>query len=91
MGFCKCYGFVTATFLVCSWLQVYSVTDVAVGAPQEDEGVGAVYIYLGGSKGPSQSYSQRISGQLLKKGLLSFGTHISQPISNLSAYPGSGW
>ncbi|XP_025096217.1 integrin alpha-9-like isoform X1 [Pomacea canaliculata] len=64
-----------------------SINDVAVGAPQEDEGVGAVYIYLGGSKGPSQSYSQRISGQLLKKGLLSFGTHISQPISNLSAYP----
>lgn len=90
MGFCKCYGFVLATFLVCSWLQVYYITDVAIGAPQEDEGVGAVYIYLGRSKGPRQSYSQRISGRRFKKRLLSFGTHISQPVSNLSAYPGTG-
>ncbi|XP_025096221.1 integrin alpha-9-like [Pomacea canaliculata] len=64
-----------------------SINDVAIGAPQEDEGVGAVYIYLGRSKGPSQSYSQRISGQRIEKRLLSFGTHISQPVSNLSAYP----
>ncbi|PVD29910.1 hypothetical protein C0Q70_09167 [Pomacea canaliculata] len=62
------------------------VTDVAVGAPQEDEGRGAVYIYLGSSKGPETTFSQRISGRDIGKGLFSFGSHISQPTSDISAY-----
>ncbi|PVD29906.1 hypothetical protein C0Q70_09163 [Pomacea canaliculata] len=63
-----------------------SIDDVAVGAPQEDEGRGAVYIYLGSSKGPETTFSQRISGRDIGKGLFSFGSHISQPTSDISAY-----
>ncbi|XP_045768138.1 integrin alpha-9-like isoform X1 [Maniola jurtina] len=34
--------------------------DIAIGAPWEDEGKGAVYIYRGGKKGLNKQYDQRI-------------------------------
>lgn len=36
-------------------------TDVAISAPNEDDGVGAVYIYLGSKNGIQKTYSQRLS------------------------------
>ncbi|KAJ8924151.1 hypothetical protein NQ315_006935 [Exocentrus adspersus] len=38
-----------------------SYVDVAISAPNEDDGVGAVYIYRGGKTGINQVYSQRLS------------------------------
>ncbi|XP_053118726.1 integrin alpha-X-like isoform X2 [Hemicordylus capensis] len=37
-------------------------TDVAIGAPMEDEGRGAVYIFRGSSSSINQKYSQRLQG-----------------------------
>ncbi|XP_046899593.1 integrin alpha-L-like isoform X2 [Hypomesus transpacificus] len=48
--------------------------DVAVGAPLEDEGRGAVYIYLGDKLGGiRKSYNQRIAAKMLRDDLELFG------------------
>ncbi|XP_046899597.1 integrin alpha-D isoform X2 [Hypomesus transpacificus] len=48
--------------------------DVAVGAPLEDEGRGAVYIYLGDKLGGiRKSYTQRIAAKMLSNDLELFG------------------
>uniref|UniRef100_A0A8C9VKL9 Integrin subunit alpha 4 n=1 Tax=Scleropages formosus TaxID=113540 RepID=A0A8C9VKL9_SCLFO len=51
--------------------------DVAVGAPQEDDLRGAVYIYNGRKSGISRTYSQRISGSVLGVDLRMFGQSVS--------------
>ncbi|XP_067115632.1 integrin alpha-L-like [Osmerus mordax] len=48
--------------------------DVAVGAPLEDDGRGAVYIYLGDKLGGiRESYTQRIAAKMLSSDLQLFG------------------
>ncbi|TRY88287.1 hypothetical protein DNTS_029033 [Danionella cerebrum] len=52
-------------------------SDVAVGAPQEDELRGAVYIYNGRRSGIARSFSQRIPGSLLSHNFRMFGQSVS--------------
>ncbi|CAK7308136.1 Integrin alpha-4 [Vulpes lagopus] len=54
--------------------------DVAVGAPQEDDLRGAVYIYNGRADGISTAFSQRIEGLQISKSLSMFGQSISGQI-----------
>ncbi|XP_075937997.1 integrin alpha-4 [Anarhichas minor] len=54
--------------------------DVAVGAPQEDELKGAVYIYNGREEGISPTPSQRITGSTLGRNLRMFGQSLSSGI-----------
>ncbi|XP_034549699.1 integrin alpha-4 [Notolabrus celidotus] len=54
--------------------------DVAIGAPQEDELKGAVYIYNGRKDGISPTPSQRISGSTLGRDLRMFGQSLSSGI-----------
>ena len=54
-------------------------TDIAIGAPYEDEGAGAVYIFNGQSGRISTTHSQRISAKPLPGGIMSFGSYISVP------------
>nr|AVP12650.1 integrin alpha 1 [Littorina littorea] len=63
-----------------------SLNDIAVGAPEEEGGAGALYIYLGSPSGPSTKYSQKIRGNEFEPSLSSFGSHISKPTSDLSLY-----
>ncbi|XP_061091253.1 integrin alpha-4-like isoform X2 [Conger conger] len=51
--------------------------DVAVGAPQEDNLKGAVYIYNGRRNGITQTYVQRITGALLGNPFKMFGQSVS--------------
>ncbi|KAM6453497.1 integrin alpha-M-like [Liasis olivaceus] len=48
-------------------------TDVAVGAPMEDENQGAVYIFKGKRRSVNQAFSQRIRASLLATRLQYFG------------------
>ncbi|XP_060112805.1 integrin alpha-X-like [Heteronotia binoei] len=52
------------------------LADVAVGAPMEDEGHGAVYIFLGEGDRLKEQYSQRIPATALSSGLDFFGQSI---------------
>ncbi|KAM4561430.1 integrin alpha-4 [Fundulus diaphanus] len=54
--------------------------DVAVGAPQEDDLKGAVYIYNGRKEGISPSPSQRITGSSLGRDLRMFGQSLNSGI-----------
>ncbi|KAL8570345.1 hypothetical protein ACOMHN_035763 [Nucella lapillus] len=63
-----------------------SINDIAVGAPVEEEGAGAVYIYLGTRQGPANTYSQKIRGKDFTPPLSSFGSHVFKPTSELSDY-----
>ncbi|MBZ3869784.1 Integrin alpha-4 [Sciurus carolinensis] len=54
--------------------------DVAIGAPQEDDLRGAIYIYNGRVDGISPSFSQRIEGLQISKSLSMFGQSISGQI-----------
>uniref|UniRef100_A0A8C1NBN5 Integrin alpha 4 n=1 Tax=Cyprinus carpio TaxID=7962 RepID=A0A8C1NBN5_CYPCA len=51
--------------------------DVAIGAPQENDLCGAIYIYNGRRSGIARSFSQRITGSLLGKNLRMFGQSVS--------------
>ncbi|KAL8165580.1 UNVERIFIED_CONTAM: Integrin alpha-9 [Gekko kuhli] len=51
--------------------------DVAIGAPKEDDYIGAVYIYHGHSGGIVPQYSMRISGKRVNPRLQMFGQSIS--------------
>ncbi|XP_064614129.1 integrin alpha-9-like [Liolophura sinensis] len=52
--------------------------DLAVGAPYEDDKVGAVYIYNGSPGGLKREISQRIGGNAVKDGIQTFGWSISR-------------
>ncbi|NXA58690.1 ITA4 protein, partial [Mohoua ochrocephala] len=54
--------------------------DVAIGAPQEDDLKGAIYIYNGREDGITPSFSQRIQGQEVSNSLSMFGQSISSGI-----------
>ncbi|NWV76406.1 ITA4 protein, partial [Dasyornis broadbenti] len=54
--------------------------DVAIGAPQEDNLKGAIYIYNGRADGITPSFSQRIQGQEVSNSLSMFGQSISSGI-----------
>uniref|UniRef100_A0A7N8YKK1 Integrin alpha 4 n=1 Tax=Mastacembelus armatus TaxID=205130 RepID=A0A7N8YKK1_9TELE len=54
--------------------------DVAIGAPQEDNLKGAVYIYNGRKEGISPTPSQRITGSTLGHNLQMFGQSLSSGI-----------
>ncbi|KAG8520320.1 Integrin alpha-4, partial [Galemys pyrenaicus] len=54
--------------------------DVAIGAPQEDDLRGAIYIYNGRADGISPAFSQRIEGLQISKSLSMFGQSISGQI-----------
>ncbi|XP_048247244.1 integrin alpha-3-like [Haliotis rufescens] len=56
-------------------------TDVAVGAPYEDGGHGAIYIYHGGEGGLNAEEKQRIGGRDINdtETVTSFGWSISKP------------
>ncbi|XP_036166191.1 integrin alpha-X isoform X1 [Myotis myotis] len=54
------------------------LTDVAIGAPGEEDNQGAVYLFHGASgPGISPSHSQRITGSQLSPGLQHFGQSLS--------------
>ncbi|XP_066131842.1 integrin alpha-X isoform X1 [Saccopteryx bilineata] len=54
------------------------LTDVAIGAPGEEENWGAVYLFHGASEwGVSPMHSQRIAGSQLSPGLQHFGQSLS--------------
>ncbi|XP_066486479.1 integrin alpha-X-like [Tiliqua scincoides] len=55
-------------------------TDVAIGAPMEDNGQGAVYIFQGTSRSINQTYSQRIQASLFGNRLHYFGQTIGAGI-----------
>ena len=59
--------------------QEYSLTflDIIIGAPYEDDGRGAVYMYNGYSSGVWPKYSLRILGRNVDEGLFGFGASIS--------------
>ncbi|XP_040213577.1 integrin alpha-4 [Rana temporaria] len=52
--------------------------DVAIGAPQEENLLGAIYIYNGREKGITRSFTQRIQGKTFGYSLNMFGQSISQ-------------
>ncbi|XP_051878103.1 integrin alpha-4 isoform X2 [Pristis pectinata] len=52
-------------------------SDVAIGAPQEEDQQGAIYIYNGRKEGISSTFSQKILGQQISNKLLAFGHSIS--------------
>ncbi|XP_061648068.1 integrin alpha-4 isoform X1 [Phyllopteryx taeniolatus] len=54
--------------------------EVAVGAPQEDDLKGAVYIYNGRKHGITQIPSQRMSGAVLGRDLWMFGQSLSSGV-----------
>ncbi|MGH0121533.1 UNVERIFIED_CONTAM: hypothetical protein FKN15_073147 [Acipenser sinensis] len=63
--------------------------DVAIGAPQEEDLQGAIYIYNGRKKGISQSYSQRITGNINGNVFKMFGQSVSGGIDvDGNGYPG---
>uniref|UniRef100_A0A672KVD5 Integrin subunit alpha 4 n=1 Tax=Sinocyclocheilus grahami TaxID=75366 RepID=A0A672KVD5_SINGR len=68
--------------------------DVAIGAAQEDDLHGAIYIYNGRKSGIAQSFSQRITGSLLGDNFRMFGQSVSGGVdvdsNNYPAYVSSG-
>ncbi|XP_016305110.1 integrin alpha-M-like isoform X3 [Sinocyclocheilus anshuiensis] len=50
--------------------------ELAVGAPQEEKGKGAIYIFLGQPGGIRTEYSQRVSGAAVGGGLQYFGVAL---------------
>uniref|UniRef100_A0A8B9P338 Integrin subunit alpha 4 n=1 Tax=Apteryx owenii TaxID=8824 RepID=A0A8B9P338_APTOW len=54
--------------------------DVAIGAPQEDNLKGVIYIYNGREDGITPSFSQRIQGHHVSNALSMFGQSISSGI-----------
>ncbi|XP_060678907.1 integrin alpha-9 [Hemiscyllium ocellatum] len=62
--------------------------DVAIGAPNENDYRGAVYIYHGDAAGIVSKYSMRISGQTINPILRMFGQSISGGVDmDGNAYP----
>ncbi|WAQ94140.1 ITA9-like protein [Mya arenaria] len=55
-----------------------SFFDLAIGAPYENDGEGAIYIYNGYTGGVWPRYSQRISGSDVRSGLKAFGSSFTK-------------
>ena len=55
----------------------FSLTDIVVGAPYEEEQEGAIYIYNGCKIGIFPKFSKRIPGSDVLKGIKSFGSALS--------------
>ncbi|OWF47708.1 integrin alpha-9-like isoform X2 [Mizuhopecten yessoensis] len=55
-------------------------TDVAIGAPYEDDQRGCIYIYNGNHQNMKSVFSQRITAKSLDPELRAFGFHISSPL-----------
>lgn len=76
-------GFNGNTF-VGNFLWVFSIywilIDVAVGAPYEDGGRGAVYVYLGNANGLNVKYSQHIRARDINLNLFGFGISLSKGV-----------
>ena len=53
-------------------------TDIAVGAPYEENQEGAIYIYNGCKTGIFTKFSKRIPGSAVLKGIKSFGAALSK-------------
>ncbi|XP_069839158.1 integrin alpha-4 [Dendropsophus ebraccatus] len=51
--------------------------DVAIGAPHEENMIGAIYIYNGRKQGITPSFTQRIQGKKLGYSLSTFGQSVS--------------
>ncbi|XP_078135070.1 integrin alpha-X-like [Sander vitreus] len=67
-------------------LNTDGLSDLAVGAPLENDGQGSVYIFHGEGGGRINSaYSQRIAGSEVQSGLKFFGMSISQSSFDHSA------
>ncbi|OPL32999.1 integrin alpha-4, partial [Mytilus galloprovincialis] len=58
-----------------------NIDDLAIGAPNEDEGAGAVYIFNGKSDRMNEVHSQRIAAKTSFNGIKSFRTYISRPLN----------
>lgn len=68
-------------------------SDIAIGAPYENEGHGAVYVYHGSSRGLTNQYAQRLTpvdlGSGLGSGLRNFGRSLSGRVDvDHNEYPG---
>ncbi|RMC05558.1 hypothetical protein DUI87_18754 [Hirundo rustica rustica] len=62
--------------------------DVAIGAPKEDNYIGAVYIYHGDASGIIPQYSMKLSGQTINPKLRMFGQSISGGVDmDSNGYP----
>ncbi|XP_061564407.1 integrin alpha-D-like [Cololabis saira] len=60
-------------------LNTDKLSDLAIGAPLENDGQGSIYIFLGkGGRRISITYSQRIAASQVQSGLKFFGWSISQ-------------
>ncbi len=63
--------------------------DIAVGSPYEDDGRGAVYIYLGNEFGLNSKYSQKISALDVSETLKGFGHALTRAVDvDSNRYPG---
>lgn len=78
---------------VCSWRDNSKeralFADVVIGAPHDDDGRGAIYIYHGSSGGLKDWYVQRVSASDLRVGLHNFGRSLASRIDvDHNLYPG---
>lgn len=64
---------------------------MAVGAPYEDEGKGAIYIFRGGADGIQTEASQKIvASDIQRPGLRGFGIALSRGVDvDGNGYPGT--
>jgi hypothetical protein len=65
------------------------LADVVIGAPYDNDGRGAIYLYLGSSGGLEDRYVQRLSPSDLHVELHTFGRSLSARVDvDHNVYPG---
>lgn len=57
---------------------LFTLADIVIGAPFEEDGVGAIYIYNAYEGGLRSEFSQRIRGAQLGANLRGFGGSFSR-------------